>query len=97
MPVYVAMPRSTRKRPAFHYLTLPQAYQGFDENSGVSAYALGHDFIVVEFRHDGRYLYTHAAPGRRHVETMKKLARAGHGLATYINQHVRTHYAEKLA
>lgn len=67
-----------------------------DANSGVSAYNTGPNFIIVQFRSGERYLYNYVAPGRRHVEAMKKLARRNEGLATYISQHVKTHYAAKL-
>jgi hypothetical protein len=73
-----------------------QKYTDASHDSGVSAYALGPDFIDVEFRHDGRYRYDHRRPGRAHVQAMKRLAVRGQGLATYINRHVRDNYAAKL-
>ncbi|HEX2854021.1 MAG TPA: hypothetical protein VHO24_12345 [Opitutaceae bacterium] len=72
-----------------------QIYHG--ANSGVSAYQIGSDFIVVQFRSGEGYLYNHLSPGRRHVTAMKKLAVRNEGLATYISRHVRENYAEKLA
>lgn len=69
-------------------------YQG--ANSGVAAYNTGPNFIVIQFRSGERYLYNYVTPGRKHVETMKKLARQNEGLATYISQHVKNHYAAKL-
>jgi hypothetical protein len=71
-------------------------YQDRAKNSGVSAYQLGREFIVVQFRDGSAYLYTHERPGRVHVEAMKRHALAGNGLATYINQHVRSDYAKRL-
>ncbi len=71
-------------------------YADSSRDSGVSAYALGPNFILVEFRHAGRYRYDHAHPGRTHVQAMKRLAGRGRGLATYINRHVRDNYAAKL-
>jgi hypothetical protein len=65
-------------------------------NSGVSAYNIGPNFIIVQFKSGERYLYNHVTPGRKHVEVMKKLAAHNEGLATYITQHVRDHYAAKL-
>lgn len=62
----------------------------------MSGYALGPDFILVEFRTHDLYRYDDTAPGRATVLTMKRLAAAGRGLATFINQHVRDRYAEKL-
>jgi hypothetical protein len=66
------------------------------EKSGVSAYLDGGDFIIVEFRHEHAYLYNQTEPGRKHVRIMKRLAAAGRDLTTYINQHVRTNYAQQL-
>ncbi|OCX53438.1 hypothetical protein BEL04_03820 [Mucilaginibacter sp. PPCGB 2223] len=71
-------------------------YKNEAENSGVSAYEIGTDFIIIEFEDTNRYLYTYQSTGKEHIEQMKILAITGQGLATYINQHVREHYAEKL-
>lgn len=65
-------------------------------DSGVTGYAFGRDFIVVEFRSHDLYRYDYTKPGRTEVQIMKRLAAAGSGLATFINQHVREDYAEKL-
>ncbi len=64
-------------------------------NSGVVAYNIGPNFIIVQFKSGERYLYNHVTPGRKHVQTMKKLAAGNEGLATYISQHVKDHYAAK--
>jgi hypothetical protein len=94
--VYAFVPKVTAKIAARPKRNRLQPYPGFSGgNSGVSAYACGPDFIFVEFRHAGTYLYTHARPGRVHVAAMKKLAVRGHGMATYINRHVRSNYAKK--
>lgn len=73
-----------------------QPYSGSGRESGVTGFAAGADFIVVEFRGGARYLYDHDTPGREHVEAMKALAATGEGLATYISQHVGSSYARKL-
>jgi hypothetical protein len=65
-------------------------------NSGVLAYNLGPDFIVIQFKSGERYVYNHAKPGPTHVKAMKWCATHNAGLATYINQHVRGNYAVKL-
>ena len=41
------------------------------------------------------YVYTYASAGRRHVEAMKRLARAGAGLSTYISRYIRAAYAAR--
>lgn len=71
-----------------------ERYSNRSKQSGVMAYTLGKDFIVIRFADGGTYTYTYAQPGRRHVENMKKLARAGKGLATYINKYVRENFAK---
>jgi len=71
-------------------------YEDRNGDSGVLAYQSGPNFIIVEFKSGGGYRYDYTTPGRRHVEAMKKLPESGDGLATYINQHIREHYAEKL-
>lgn len=64
--------------------------------SGVIAFEILETGIVLKFRDGGRYLYTHNNPGRFEVEEMKRLARAGEGLASFVNQHVRERYVRKL-
>jgi hypothetical protein len=58
----------------------------------VAAYACGPGWILVRFRRGGTYRYTAAHPGALHVMEMQRLAEAGDGLNTYINQHVRDDY-----
>lgn len=65
-------------------------------DSGVTGYALSRDHILVEFRSHDLYRDDHTSPGRAKVQAMKRLATAGSGLATFINQHVRDHYASRL-
>lgn len=65
--------------------------------SGVRAYESTAGAISVEFADGTVYVYTHASAGRARVEQMKRLARAGRGLATYISQHVQHAYAAKHA
>lgn len=71
-------------------------YRNSGGSSGISAYAIGRDFIVVEFKSGSGDRYDYSAPGRKDVEAMKKLARHGDHLATYINQNVRENYAARL-
>ncbi|HSI47691.1 MAG TPA: hypothetical protein VLA61_05455 [Ideonella sp.] len=78
------------KRPAL------QPYGKPHNDSGIAAYATGPGWIALEFKHGGCYRYDANAPGARHVAEMTRLARAGDGLNTYLNQHVREHYAERL-
>jgi len=65
-------------------------------NSGVTAFRIAPTSITVTFSNGATYLYTYRSAGRKNVETMKILARAGEGLSTFISQHVRDRFARKL-
>ena len=59
-------------------------------DSGVQAFELGDDFIEIQFQGQSRrYRYTSREIGAENLERMKKLAIAGKGLATFINQSPR--------
>jgi hypothetical protein len=61
--------------------------------SGVVAYDIGDDFILVQFRDSDKiYCYSYRSAGKRHVERMKILAEQGAGLSTYVSQHVKDKY-----
>jgi hypothetical protein len=51
--------------------------------SGVTAYRIGADHIVVEFE-GATYRYSYASCGKEAVEAMKLRAIASRGLSTYI-------------
>jgi len=70
--------------------------ENFSGTSGVAAFEIGDRSIKVRFVEGGTYLYDQTKPGKVHVAQMISLARAGAGLATYINQQVRGNYARKL-
>lgn len=75
-----------------------EIYRNLQGDSGVRAYEIGRDSITVAFSgDDASYVYTYASAGKRHVEEMKKLARAGRGLSTYISRHVRKGYESRAA
>ena len=72
-------------------------YDSPDSNTGVLTYELLSDAIILEFKHSPfRYLYNADAPGLTHVRAMVRLAQQGKGLSTYVNQHVREHFAARL-
>lgn len=73
-----------------------EIYQNLNGDSGVTRYEIGVDSIKVEFRDNSLYLYNYIAPGRMPVEEMKKMARAGSGLNSYISKYVKKNYAAKL-
>jgi hypothetical protein len=70
-------------------------YKNLSGNSGVTAYAIEHDAITVQF-HDGwLYLYTSQSAGAANIAHMHKLATTGQGLCTFITQSVREKYKRK--
>lgn len=62
------------------------------KDSGIRSYEIGSDHITIKFNDGGIYLYNNIKPGSSHVAQMKQLAVSGHGLNTYINQHIRDNY-----
>lgn len=73
-----------------------EPYKNLGQDSGVIAYEPGPDYIDVVFSDGAVYRYDYGNPGAEATENMKNLAAAGRGLNTYINQVVRSNYAEKL-
>lgn len=63
--------------------------------TGVIAYSISEDSITILFHEGWYYLYDRDRPGANHVQNMKELAGQGHGLSTYISQHVRENYKKK--
>ena len=72
------------------------AYRNRSGHSGIAAYGLLDDGIVVRFDDGDTYLYGATRPGRHHVGQMKSRAMAGRGLAAYINRYVHDKYEAKL-
>ena len=72
-----------------------QRYRNLNGDSGVLAYQIGGSAIAVKFRNGDVYDYTYASAGRANIEQMKRLARAGRGLSTFISRHVHDRYAGK--
>ena len=70
-------------------------YANHSGDSGVRAYAIAATAIEVQFADGTVYVYNYTIPGRAKVEAMKRLARSGRGLSTYISQQVRGAYADK--
>ena len=71
-------------------------YENINGNSGIVAYDTKEESITVQFRSGGRtvYTYTYESAGADAVETMKSLARQGHGLNSYISKN-QPGYSEK--
>lgn len=62
---------------------MKKAYGDHRQSSGVTHYTVMPDGIAVHFG-DRVYRYTHDSAGREAVDTMKRLAASGAGLASYI-------------
>ena len=73
-----------------------EPYGNRSGRSGVVGFELLDDGIVIEFTDGDRYRYGERVPGRAHVANMRRRARMGRGLATYISRFVGDHYEEKL-
>lgn len=72
-----------------------QPYKNKSNESGVTHYQIGEEEIRIQFKGKSAiYIYTYELSGKRHIEQMKILAKAGKGLGTYISQHpeVRDHF-----
>lgn len=72
-----------------------ELYRDWDNDSGIRAFEIGTDYIIVEFK-TGRnrfYKYTYSSSGTNDVERMKQLASAGDGLNEFIG--TRKDYANK--
>jgi len=71
-------------------------YKNNDRDTGVVAYQPGTGNIAVQFRDGSVYLYTDDSAGKTAINAMKRLAKRGSGLTTYINQHVKDRYVAKV-
>lgn len=70
-----------------------QPYFDINGNSNVLCYNIGTNYIEVQFRGTPKiYRYSYSSAGANNVETMKSLARQGHGLNSFINKNVRNLY-----
>lgn len=70
-----------------------ERYRNSGGDSGVSSFEIGTDYILVKFSGNSRiYSYSYRKAGQHHVENMKRLARSGSGLNSYINRYVKNLY-----
>ena len=65
-------------------------------STGVVAYEIHDDAIDIKFANGDIYRYDETKPGPVDVEIMKRFARAGRSLTTYISKYVKDRYAAKL-
>lgn len=63
-------------------------YKNHGGNSGITHYEITPHSVEIKFRNvSSVYIYSDAKITSQHIEKMKKLAEAGKGLGTYVNQH----------
>ncbi len=68
-------------------------YANLHGDSGVDEYLITDTSIKIKFIKSNKvYVYNNIKPGPDHVATMKSLAIAGEGLATYISQNIKKNY-----
>ena len=72
-----------------------QPYNNLSGNSGIIAYAIGDDYIDVQFHSGVTYRYSYVSTGMERVEQMKQLAVQGQGLNSFISRFVKTDYAAR--
>lgn len=73
-----------------------EKYKNLGGSSGIAEYEIGFDSITVTFSDGSCYLYSNVKPGSEDVEQMKKMARAGQGLNSFISRKVKKNYEKKL-
>ena len=71
-------------------------YASRSGGSGIVAHAAGPAGMAVEFVDGSVYVYDTDCSGEEAVAEMKRLAKAGEGLLTYISRLVRDRYTQKL-
>ena len=72
-------------------------YSNKGKDSGISAYEIKDNSIIVQFSTGVKYLYTYSSAGASNIENMKELAIKGEGLNSFIMKYARTAYASKLS
>ncbi len=73
-----------------------EKYKNLGGNSGVTAYEIAEDSIMIQFNNGGLYLYNNAKPDRFYVDRMKQLAINGSGLNSLISLVIKKNYYLKL-
>lgn len=72
-----------------------QKYKNLGGDSGVEAFEIGTNYIVVKFfKNPKLYTYSYESADEERVEEMKRRALRGEGLNEYINKHVKNDYVK---
>ena len=70
-----------------------QVYKNLGGDSNVKGFVIGEEYIDVQFYGTAKvYRYSYRSAGREKVEEMKKLAKIGKGLNSYIMRYARFDY-----
>lgn len=70
-----------------------ERYLDLDGDSGILAYEIADTYIRVKFDRTFKiYTYSYQSAGVNHVEEMKRLARRGDGLNSYIKLNANNLY-----
>jgi hypothetical protein len=73
-----------------------QRYINRGGQSGVVAYEIRPNEIIIKFTSGTCYTYTLASVGKANLEKIKQLARKGQGLSTFINKHLHDRFDKKI-
>jgi len=71
-------------------------YSNISGGSGIRAYELGQNHIIVQFRDFSVYEYTTRSVGSSNLAIMKQLAIQGSGLNSFINRNVKFDYSRRV-
>ncbi|MBV9215009.1 MAG: hypothetical protein JO053_02445 [Acidobacteria bacterium] len=72
-------------------------YIDISGRSGVDSFEIRDRAIFVRFKRNPKiYVYDYEVPGREYVEEMKRLAKRGRDLATYISRVIKGRYSRRL-
>ena len=70
-----------------------EKYKDINGDSGIDSYFIGDDYIDVKFEKTSKmYRYSYRSAGESYVEEMKRLAKQGDGLNSFINTKVKYLY-----
>ncbi len=70
-------------------------YRDSDNNSNISGYEYGEDWIRVYFKDDSEYEYTGSGVSQYTINQMKALADAGDGLNSFISKNKPPYSSKK--
>ena len=95
---FVALVAMNDDEKVVHIQRIMKPYQNLSGDAGVVAYDYGPKWIHVRFSESDTYEYTSGSVGSGNLKEMKRLADAGEGLTTFINQHplVKMGYTRRL-